>query len=97
MNCASFPHCTNKLSVHARRRHCHACRSGMGYHAKKRPRELLDYERKQQKLLYRVAHIAERKMDIQEAVSQKRRDVKVRKQSLFGKRSMTNGRGLRVH
>ena len=87
MNCASFPHCTNKLTIHARRKHCPSCRSGMRYHEDKTSRQLLDYERKQAKLLYRVAHIAERKMDIQEAVSQKRKARRVRKQSLFGKRS----------
>jgi hypothetical protein len=95
MKCPGL-NCPNMLPIHGRRRYCHGCRNSMAYHAKKTPRQILDTSRKYAKWQFRVEHLAERKMDIQEAVSQKRRDVKVRKQSLFGKRSLTNGRGIRV-
>lgn len=72
MKCPTL-NCPNILPVHSRRLYCARCRQSMAYHAKKRPAELLEYISRQTKSIYRVEHIAERKLDQQEALSQLRR------------------------
>jgi hypothetical protein len=99
--CATGPSCGNTLPIHARRKYCDGCRGSMAYHAKKSPREILDTSKRYMKGLYRVEHLAERKMDLQEALSQKRRDKRTAsaeapKRVYRTKRKAANGGAARV-
>lgn len=55
--------CPNAITGNARRKYCSPCRHSMAYHAKKRPAEILDYSKRLEKFLFRVEHLAERKVD----------------------------------
>ena len=83
--------CPNILPTHARRKYCAACRNSMARHAKKRPAEILEASRKYQKSLFRLEHVSERKQDINEALTQKRKARREKKTAVFGsgKRSAT--------
>lgn len=63
MKCPTL-NCSNVLAPNARKQFCARCRQSMGYHAKKRPAELLEYSRNLGKRVFRIEHIDERKSEI---------------------------------
>lgn len=86
--CATGASCGRSLLPGAQRRHCSNCRQVMANWAKRTVREIKEHSDRLQRGVYRVEHMDERKMDIQEALSQKRRDRRVYKTSV----KATNGR-----
>jgi hypothetical protein len=63
----------------------------MAYWDKRRPAEVLDYNRRLQRNLFRIEHIAERRLDQQEALSQLRKSKQV-----YSKRVRSNGDRARL-
>lgn len=59
--------CGNKLPVHGRRAHCANCRARMGWWAKKSAGEIVRYSKRLARNVYRMEHIADRKLDQVEA------------------------------
>lgn len=72
MKCPTL-NCPETLLIHSRRKYCYKCRAAMRYHEDKTPKQILDYSKSMEKRIFRVEHLAERKLDQQEALSQARR------------------------
>ena len=67
------------LPVHGRRKYCSKCRASMARYEKLKPDEILDRNREYSRRLFRIEHRRERRIDQQQALSQLRRDKRMKR------------------
>ncbi len=65
------PNCGEKLATHSRRLYCYKCRATMARWAKRRASEIVQYSQRLTRNVYRIGHIAERKMDQSQAAAKR--------------------------
>lgn len=83
--------CGETLPVHSRRKYCSKCRHSMARYDSRTTAEVLKSSRRFERGLFRITHMAERKLDQQEALTQLRKSKRK-----FSKSVRSNGERARI-